>query len=300
MNFYEQIKGLLISNEVYKKVKDYSKNKSDLDTYYNVGRLIVEAQGGEVRAKYGNTIIKEYSIKLTKDLGKGYTESRLRYYRRFYEVFSKCPTLSDELSFSHYCEIIWCNTHEMNYYIKTTIDNKLSVRALREKVKNKEYERLPIETKNKLINNTILELGDEIKNPIIINNKNSAVVENIKEKVLKELILDDLGNFLKQLGTGFAYIDNEYRIKICDNYNYIDILLYNYIYKSFIVVELKITELKKEHVGQIEVYMNFIDENIKQTNDNKTIGLIVVKENNNYIIKYSSDNRIRSVEYKLI
>ena len=115
MNYYEQVKGLLISNEIHKRVKDYSKNKSDLDTYYNVGRIIVEAQGGEARAKYGDGLIKQYSENLTSELGKGYTVTRLKYYRKFYEVFSKSPTMSDQLSFSHYCEIMWLESEKMNY-----------------------------------------------------------------------------------------------------------------------------------------------------------------------------------------
>ena len=219
---------------------------------------------------------------------------------QFYKVTKKWQTMSAKLSWSHYCEILWFDNNKFQYYVNIVEQNNLSIRQLRERIKSKEYERLPIETKNKIINNTTLELGDEIKNQIIINNKCNIDVDNIKEKVLQELILDDLSNFLKQLGPGFSYIENEYKIRIGNNYNYIDILLYNVIYHSYVVVELKVTELKKEHIGQVMIYMNYIDENIKQISDNKTIGLIVVKENNNYIIKYSSDNRIKSVEYKII
>ncbi|MBR3116242.1 MAG: DUF1016 family protein [Bacilli bacterium] len=300
MNYYEQVKGLLISNEIHKRVKDYSKNKSDLDTYYNVGRIIVEAQGGEARAKYGDGLIKQYSENLTSELGKGYTVTRLKYYRKFYEVFSKSPTMSDQLSFSHYCELMWLESEKMNYYINISIRKRLSVRQLRIAIKNKEYERLSIETKEKLIENNSLEIGDEIKNPIIINNKKSIEIYDIKEKVLKELIIDDLDSFLRQLGNGFTYVSNEFKLKVKDTFNYIDILLYNYIFKCFVVVELKVTELKKEHIGQVQFYMNYIDNNIKQVGDNKTIGLIIVKENNKYVIKYSTDKRIKSVEYKII
>ena len=230
----------------------------------------------------------------------GYSQRNLRNMRQFYKVTKKWQTMSAKLSWSHYCEILWFDNNKFQYYVNIVEQNNLSIRQLRERIKSKEYERLPIETKNKIINNTTLELGDEIKNQIIINNKCNIDVDNIKEKVLQELILDDLSNFLKQLGPGFSYIENEYKIRIGNNYNYIDILLYNVIYHSYVVVELKVTELKKEHIGQVMIYMNYIDENIKQISDNKTIGLIVVKENNNYIIKYSSDNRIKSVEYKII
>ena len=295
MDYYNQIKGLLITNEIHKNVKDFSKNKSDLDTYYNVGKILIDSGN-----KYGEGIIKEYSLRLTKELGLGYSQRNLRNMRQFYKVTKKWQTMSAKLSWSHYCEILWFDNNKFQYYVNIVEQNNLSIRQLRERIKSKEYERLPIETKNKIINNTTLELGDEIKNPIIINNKCNIDVDNIKEKVLQELILDDLSNFLKQLGPGFSYIENEYKIRIGNNYNYIDILLYNVIYHSYVVVELKVTELKKEHIGQVMIYMNYIDENIKQISDNKTIGLIVVKENNNYIIKYSSDNRIKSVEYKII
>ena len=143
------------------------------------------------------------------------------------------------------------------------------------------------------------EILDEVKDTIIIKSKSNINIENIKENVLQKLILDDISSFLKQLGNGYAFIDSEYKIKIGNTYNYIDILLYNYIFKCFVVIELKVTDLKKEHIGQIEVYMNYIDYNLKGISDNKTIGLIVVKENNKYIIKYSSDKRIKVVEYSL-
>ena len=303
MNYYDQIKGLLISNEIHKKVKDYSKNKSDLDTYYNVGKLIVEAQGGEARAKYGKGLIKDFSKRLMVELkDKKYSYRNLMNMRKFYLLFKNenVNALRSQLSWSHYRELLPIN--DMNiikYYINQVIENNLSYRELGRIIRNNEYERLSIESKEKLINNDDFELGDGIKNPIIINNKNNLDINNIKEKVLQELILDDLNYFLKQLGSGFSYISNEYKIRMENSYNYIDILLYNYIFKSFTVVELKVTELKKDHIGQIQVYMNYIDKNVKQIDDNKTIGLIVVKENNNYIIKYSSDNRIKSIEYKI-
>ena len=144
MNYYTEIKNELINNEINRKIKNYSINKSDLNTYYNVGKMLSEAG-----KRYGEGIIKEYSKKLTSDLGKGYTQSRLRYFRRFYDVFSKCPTLSDKLSYSHYCELIWNDDfNKINYYINISIIQNLSVRQLREKIKLNEYERLPEETKS--------------------------------------------------------------------------------------------------------------------------------------------------------
>ena len=123
--------------------------------------------------------------------------------------------------------------------------------------------------------------------------------EKITEYALKQAILNNLDNFLKQLGDGFLYAGNEYKIKIGNNYNYIDLLLYNVKFKCYVVVELKVTELKKEHIGQIQVYMNYIDKNVKDVSDDKTIGIIICAKNNQFIIEYCSDERIFAREFKI-
>ena len=300
MNYYNEIKNELINNEVYKSVKDYSKNKNELSTYYNVGKLLIEAQGGEDKAKYGNALIKEYSEKLTKEIGRGYTFSALSRMRQFYLLSEKIATLSQQLTWSHYCELlVFDNVDEINYYIKQTKIYNLSVRELREKIKSKEYQRLDDNTKLKLINKEETVVSDFIKNPIVIRNKYNIDKESITEKILQRLILEDIPSFLKELGEGFTFVENEYKIKIGNTYNYIDILLFNYIYNCFVVIELKVTELKKEHIGQIQIYMNYVDKNIKTINQDKTIGVIICKKDNGYYIEYSSDNRIFSKNYIL-
>ena len=138
---------------------------------------------------------------------------------------------------------------------------------------------------------------DFIKNPILI--KNSYDYELISEKILKELILEDMDNFLTELGDGFCYIKNEYKIKLGDRYNYIDLLLFNYIYNCFVVVELKVSELKKEHIGQINLYMNYIDKNVKNIYQDKTIGIIICKKDNKFVMEYCSDDRIYRTTYVL-
>ena len=293
INYYDEIKKELLNNEITKRVKNYSINKSDLTTYYNIGKLLKEAG-----KHYGEGIIKEYSKRLTSEFGKGYTPTRLRYFRRFYEVLIKHPTVSDKLSYSHYCELIWFDIDKINYYIKIAEEQNLSVRELREKIKNNEYERLDESTKEKLKEKEKLKLPDLVKNPIQI--KNTSGNNEISEKVLQKLILEDISSFLKELGNGFCFIDNEYKIKIGDRYNYIDLLLFNYEFNCFVVVELKVSELKKEHIGQIEFYMNYIDKNLKNINQNKTIGIIICKKENKYVIEYCSDDRILAREYELI
>ena len=253
----------------------------------------------EAGKHYGEGIIKEYSKRLTNELGKGDTQSRLRYFRRFYTVFSKCPTVSDKLSYSHYCELIWMSDiDEINYYIGISIKHALSVRELRKRIKSNEYERIPEKSKSKVSNKLETNIIDFVKNPIII--KNSSSYEDISEKVLQRLILEDIESFMNELGSSFSFIGSEYKIKLGNRYNYIDLLMFNYEYNCFVVVELKVTELKKEHIGQIQVYMNYIDENIKKVTQDKTIGIIICKEENNYVIKYSSDERIIARKYELL
>ena len=300
MNYYNEIKNKLIDNEVYKRVKDYSKNRNDLNTYYEVGKLLIEAQGGEERAKYGDRLIKEYSERLYNELGKKYDITTLKRYRQFYLKIEKGAALRHQLSWTHYRELLTLdNVNELNYYVETTIEQNLSYRQLREKIKTKEYQRLDNNTKLKLINKEKLDIKDNIKNPIVIHNKNNLDKENISEKVLQRLILEDIPSFLKELGTGFSFIENEYKIKIGSTYNYIDLLLFNIKYNCYVVIELKVCELKKEHIGQIEVYMNYIDKHIKSINQDKTIGIIISRRDNHYYIEYSSDKRILTREYIL-
>ena len=185
----------------------------------------------------------------------------------------------------------------INYYIYISIYNHISVRELENKIKSKEYERLSNKTKEKLINNEKDEIQDFIKHPIIIRNPNNIV--NISEKVLQQLILEDIPYFLEQLGEGYSFIKNEYKIMIGNIPNYIDILLFNIKYNCYVVIELKVIEVKKEHIGQIQVYMNYIDKNLKAIYQNNTIGIIIAKKENKFVIEYSSDERIFETTYLL-
>ena len=301
MNYYNEIKNKLIDNEVYKKVKDYSKNRNDLSTYYEVGKLLIKTQGGEERAKYGDNLIKEYSERLFNDTGRKYNITALKRIRQFYLVVEKGVPLAHQLTWSNYCELLPLkDINEINYYIKTTIEQCLSKRQLRERIRNKEYQRLDDKTKLKLINKEEIDIKDNIKNPIIIKNKLDIDKEIVSEKILQRLILEDIPSFLEELGTGYSFIKNEYKIKIGDTYNYIDLLLFNIKYNCYVVVELKVTELKKEHIGQIQIYMNYIDNSLRKITQDKTIGLIICKKDNKYVIEYSSDKRILSREYELI
>ena len=285
MNYYNEIKKELLDNEVNKKIKDYSKNKYELQKYYNVGKLLLEAGNS-----YGEGIMKEYSAKLTKDIGKKYSVRYLYDIRKLY-LFAKVHPLGAQLTMFHYRLLFPLNDdNEINYYIDQIIKRNLSKRQLEEIIKLDEYKRLPKETKNKLITNKESNIIDFVKNPIIIRNHSNY--EFISEKVLQKLILEDMESFMKELGNSFSFIGSEYKIRVGNSFNYIDLLLFNIEYNCYVVVELKVTELKKKHIGQIQVYMNYIDKNLKKINQDKTIGIIICKQDNKYVIKYCSDDRV--------
>ena len=296
MNYYNEIKNKIIDNEVYSKIKDYSKERHKVITYFEIGKLLTEAGG-----KYGDNIIEEYSKKLVIEVGKKYNRSTLFRMKQFYNVFSneKVAPLVQQLSWSH-CLILLPikNINEINYYINQVSKRNLSKRQLEEIVKNNEYERLPVATRNKLIYKDRVEVKDLLPNPILIKNKNN--IEIITEKALHHLILEDIESFMKELGNSYSFIGSEYKIKIGDRNYYIDLLLFNIKCNCYVVVELKITALKKEHIGQIQIYMNYIDENLRKINQDKTIGIIICKQDNKYVIKYCSDDRIIAREYELV
>ena len=296
MDYYEEIKNKIIDNETYERVKDYSKERHRVITYYEIGKLLNEAGG-----KYGANIIKQYSKKLVIEVGTKYNERTLRRMRQLYLLFKKqkWSTVSTKLSWSHYSELLSIkNDDKLSYYLNLSTIQNIGVRELREKIKSKEYERLPDETKNKIIKEEKLEVKDLVPNPILIKNKNN--IEIITEKVLHNLILEDIETFMRELGNNFSFIGSEYKIKIGDTYHKIDLLLFNIKYNAYVVVELKVTEFKVEYISQVQKYMNYIDKNIKEISNNNTIGILICKRENKYVIEYCSDERIVVRKYVLM
>ena len=282
MNYYNEIKSKLIDDETYSKVKDYSKERHKVITYFEIGKLLNEAGG-----KYGDNIIDEYSRKLVIEVGKKYNRRTLFRMKQFYNIFidEKVSQLATQLSWIHYVELLPLkNIDEIKYYINICKEQNIGRDSLREKIRNNEYSRLPVETKNKLMLDDKIEVKDLVPNPILIRNKNNIEIDT--EKALHHLILEDIESFMKELGNSFSFIGSEYKIKIGNNFNYMDLLLFNIEYNCYVVVELKITELKKDHIGQIQVYMNYIDENFRQMNQDKTIGIIICKHDNKHVRKY--------------
>lgn len=296
MNYYNEIKNKLIDNEVYSKVKDYSKERYKVITYFEVGKLLDEAG-----SRYGDNILNDYSNRLVAEFGRKYNERTLRRIRQYYRMFKdeKWSPVATKLSWSHYSELLSIkDENKLMYYINISYARNLSKRELRERIRNKEYERLPDETKNKIITKEKVEVKDLVPNPILIRNKNN--IEIVTEKALHNLILEDIEAFMQELGNSYSFIGREYKVKIGDRNHHIDLLLFNIKFNCYVVIELKVTEFKVEYISQVQKYMNYLDKNIKEVSNNNTIGILICKRKNRFVIEYCSDERIAVGEYELV
>ncbi len=237
MNYYNEIKNKLIDNEVYSKVKDYSKERYKVITYFEVSKLLDEAG-----SRYGDNILNDYSNRLVAEFGRKYNERTLRRIRQYYRMFKdeKWSPVATKLSWSHYSELLSIkDENKLMYYINISYVRNLSRRELRERIRNKEYERLPDETKNKIVTKEKVEVKDLVPNPILIRNKNN--IEIVTEKALHNLILEDIEFFMQELGNSYSFIGSEYKVKIGDRNHYIDLLLFNIKFNCYVVIELKVT-----------------------------------------------------------
>ena len=292
-NYLEHIRNEIINTEAKVIVREYKNNLDKLTRNYNIGKELTLAG-----KHYGEGIVKKYASILTKEFGKGYKLSELYKMQQFYELIQKVAPLERNLSWSHYKILLSLkDTNEIKYYIYVTKRENLSKRELSLRIKSDEYHRLPPETRDKLETNKKIKTGEEVLNPIIVRTNN--LKERFTEKVLQEMIISDLDYFLEQIGGGFTYVGREYKVQIGNNFNYIDIFLYNYIRNCFVVVELKITELKKEYLGQIKTYMNIVDKEIKKPTHNKTIGILITKEMNNFEVSLIDADNVYKTTFKI-
>ena len=186
---YQQIENKILNHEIYQNVKDYSKAKEKIKTYLEVGELLKN-----VDTKYGKNVIKNYSKRLTNKFGKKYTSSLLYKIKQFYNIIEKVPTLSGKLTWSHWYEMLsFDDINKIEYYVNQCEIYNLDVRQLRNKIKSNEYERIPVDTRNKLKSRNDIRIIDFVKNPIHIRNSNKK--EIISEKILQKLILEDIPIF---------------------------------------------------------------------------------------------------------
>ena len=295
--YYEEIEHLIKRNEISKRVRKLEENYSLVETYWHIGKIIVEAQGGSTRAKYGNELIKKWSIKLTELYGKGYDASNLKRFRQFYLVFRKDGAVRHQLSWTHIRKLLPIkDENKRNYFINLCIKNNLSERELTREIKSNAYERL-VDKPDKIdiIVPTKYSITTDMKNPIIIPVKSEVASEHD----LELNILANLDFFFKQLGNGFLYAGHQYKISDGKNSYYIDILLFNYKMNAFVVVELKLRSLRKEDKAQMEFYMKLVDEQVKEVYHNKTIGIIISKESDEFIVNFVRQDDIIPLSYEI-
>ena len=292
-NYLENIRGFIISEQARTIVRDYNANKSKLETYYNIGKELAEAG-----KHYGEGIVKTYAEKLTKEFGKGFQYKELYKMLQFYNLIEKVGTVCRQLTWSHYRYLLSLkNLEEVKYYIDVTIRNNLSVRELIDRIKSDEYGRLPLETKLKLKEEREVNQPEMVPSTILIPYNKTK--EQLTEKVLEEAIVTNISYIMKQLGEGYSFIDKQYKINIGSKKNYIDILLFNYKFNNFVVIELKVREFRKEDIGQIRAYMNYIDKEVKTITQNSTMGIIISKEVDKLVARYIDNSNIALPIYEI-
>ena len=292
-NYLENIKTEIINGNAKVVAKNYQINNVKLTMNYNIGKQLAEAG-----KHYGEGIVKKYASILTREFGKGYKTEELRKMRAFYELIQKCGPVDRILSWSHYVKLLPLkNVEEINYYIKIIKRDNLSKRALAERIKSNEYGRHSTEAKEKILNKEELSLIQSVPSPIVLVPNKSYEVYT--EKILQEIIYENLDSFMKQLGGGYFYVGREYKLNIGDKKNYIDYLFYNVVDSRYCVVEIKSREYKKSDYGQIKTYMNYIDEHLKNITQNSTIGIIITKSVNKFEAHYVKDNQVTIVEFKI-
>ena len=302
--YYKKIEELIVETEANKKSRTMIDNSETLLNYWQIGKLIIKAQGGETRAKYGSALIKKWSISDVKKYGKGYDYTNLSRMRKMYLLIPKqiVGTVS-QLSWSHMVKLLPIkNKNERNYYINQVILNSLSIRELIDLKNNKAYDRLSYKDKESIElianGNNQLTIEDMIKDPILINVDNNT--KELNELALHKYIINMLENKFLVLGTGFTLAGHEYKINVGGITYRIDLLFFNVKLNSYIVVEVKTSGLKHSDISQLQFYVNYVDRNIKEKNHNKTIGILIVKKNNKYVIEYTTSNDIYVTTYELV
>ena len=302
-NYFKEIEYLIENTEVNKRVRQYKDNSETLHNYWNIGKLLIEAQGGEKRAKYGNGLIKEWSLKYVEKYGKGYDYTNLSRMRKLYLLFPYqiVGPVGQQLSWTHFRYILPIKKEsERNYYINQVILNNLSKNDLVKLIKSKAYDRLSYADKEniKLIddNNYNLTIEDMIKDPILIKVNN----DYLDEKALHKYIIEMVSDKFLELGTGFSLVGHEYKLNYSNRTYKIDLLFYNIELNSYVVVEVKTKEIQHKDISQLQFYVNYINRTIKKVTMNKTIGILLVKRNNKLVIEYTTSNDIYVTTYELI
>lgn len=305
-NIFDNIKELVIRsrNKVYSAV-----NTEMLNLYWSIGQVIMEIQQGDERASYGDAVLDKLSQKLTAEFGKGFSIINLRRMRKFYCLFPIRSTVLNELSWSHYLEIIKIDEEpKRNFYIKETINSNWSVRELQRQIGSLLYERLALSANKEKIRalaekgHELKESKDLVKDPFVLEFLDIKENTDYLETDLEKNILEHLKEFLLELGKGFMFVGSQVRITLGEDHFYPDLVFYNRILKCFVIIDLKIGKVTHGDIGQMQMYVNYYDREIKNTDENPTVGILLSTNKNETIVKYTlpEDNKtIFSSEYKL-
>ena len=264
-------------------------------TYWNIGKeIIVEEQKGKFRAEYGASLLKGLSERLTKEYGKGFDESNLRNIRKFYIVFQKRDALRPELSWTHYRHLMRVEKDSARkFYLDEAVKGNWSTRQLERQINSLYYDRtlMSRDKKGMIMDGRALQdkmqPKDIIKDPYVLEFLDVKENEKLAEQELESALIEMLQHFLLELGTGFSFVRRQYRITADSDHFYVDLVFHNYILKFFLLIDLKIDKLSHQDIGQMDFYVRFFEENVKQPGDNPTIGLILCTEKNKTIVKYS-------------
>lgn len=303
INLFQEIAELL---HAAKQSVAYSVNKTIIATYFEIGRLIVEnEQHGKERAGYGKSTLKELSAKLTDEFGKGYSVYNLERMRKFYLTFKdrsvtpgKSATLLRisevpfELSWSHYLLLLKIeNQEERNFYEIESQNNKWSFRELERQFESSLFERLAL-SRNKTEIKELSKEGlifkkpiDSIKDPYVLDFLELPESNFYTESDLETAIITKLEHFLRELGKGFLFVGRQQRISIEDDNFWVDLVFYNRILQCFVLIDLKIGKLKHQDLGQMQMYVNYYDEFVKTSDENKTIGIVLCRQKNETLVK---------------
>ena len=300
MNYLNEANEYIKRVEIGKFIREANANRELVECYWNVGRLIVEAQGGNDKAKYGNELLKKWAEKLTKEYGKGYDYTNLSRFRQLYLYFPIVGPVAQQLTWTNICKILPIkDENKRNYYINLCITNNLSKRELEREIKNNSYERLEHKPDkiDIIVPSKVQSITDNFMNPILLKLKDKEVKNELD---LEKLIYSQLSYVFLQLGNGFTWVGNQYKVSDGNKNYFIDMLLYNYKYNCFVVVEIKCRKLKKEDKGQVEFYMKLVDEYVKEPSNNPTIGIIITKEQDKFVANFVRSEKLIPLTYEIV
>ena len=300
MNYYDEVNSYVKKVEIGKAIRETNANMELVECYWNVGRLIVEAQGGKEKAKYGNELIKTWAEKLTEEYGKGYNYTNLSRFRQFYLAFPIVAPLGQQLSWTIIRTILPIkDENKRNYYINLCIANNLSKRELEKEIKSNSYERLEYKPDkiDVVVSTKVPAIVNNFKNPILLELKDKEIKS---ESDLEKLIYSQLSYVFLQLGKGFTWVGNKYKVSDGNKNYFIDMLLYNVKYNCYVVVEIKCRKLKKEDKGQVEFYMNLVDNYVKEPSNNPTIGIIITKDQDKFVANFVRSEKVVPLTYEFV